>query len=68
MELTDQVRKEIDAMDYEAFLRRWRFSPVLDEMFNGASGKYFTKVMAEKKEALSYDQRFAISKRIGWEL
>ena len=67
MELTYLVKKEIDAMDYESLLQRWRFSPSSDVMFHGESGKYFLDVMNEKKEALSHDQQVAISKRIGWE-
>ena len=67
MELTDQVKKEINAMDYETLLRRWRFSPSSDVMFHGASGEYFSEVMFYKRAELSQDQQVEIYKRIGWE-
>lgn len=65
--LTDEHKTWIDAASYEDMLRRSRFSPVGDPMFQGEAGKYFAEVMAEKRLALSDAERVAASKRVGWD-
>lgn len=64
MELTQEVRDTIDAMDYESMLRKWRFAPVGDAMFSGESGDYYRKVMLEKKVLCDHVE---VSKRVGWD-
>lgn len=66
MKLSDALKQEINGMSYHAMLSRWRHSPVGDLLFQGESGDYFEKVMAEKKAALSHDEQVRTSKEIGW--
>jgi zona occludens toxin (predicted ATPase) len=60
-------KTSIDAMSYEEMLKLWRFSPLGDPLFQGETGKYFSKKMYEKKAALKDNERIAASKRVGWE-
>ena len=66
MTLTPEVKAEIDAMPLVAMLRRWRFSLAGDPMFQGEVGAYFSKVMAEKRNA-DNDEWVAASKSVGWD-
>lgn len=65
MELTDANKAHIDAMSYEGLLRQWRFSPAGNPWFEGETGEYWSKRMAELRSA-GVDQVEA-SRRIGWE-
>ena len=66
--MTDEEKKLIDSMDYEALLRRWRYAKIgEDTLFRGETGTYFAKVMFEKKDKLSPGEQVAASKRVGWE-
>lgn len=64
--LTEELKRQIDAMDYENMMRDWRFAPVGDPMFQGDSGKYYSEVMRKKRKAISDEERVDVSKRIGW--
>lgn len=66
MKLTEQVKAQIDAMNYEQLLRRWRFAPIGDPIFQGESGKYFADVMFRKKADPNTDAVRA-SKNVGWD-
>lgn len=66
MELTEEIKKEIDNMEYAQLLSKWRHSPIGDPMFQGDSGDYFAKVMREKKDSLTHENQVAISKSVGW--
>jgi hypothetical protein len=57
----------IDAASYEQLLRRWRFAPSGDPLFQGEVGEYYKKALAEAKEAVGPAEAVAASKRIGWE-
>jgi hypothetical protein len=64
----DQATKEkIDGMDYESMLRLWRNAPAGNPMFQGDTGAYFSKVMAEKRDALPEGAAVRASKNIGWD-
>jgi hypothetical protein len=63
MELTLENKKYIDSLDYRSLLSKWRFAPVGDKWFQGETGDYWGKRMAELKETVDY---VAISKEIGW--
>ena len=65
MILTDELKKQIDGMTYESMLRLNRFAPVGTPMFSTETGRYFLKVMAEKK-CDDPAAAIAASKRIGW--
>jgi hypothetical protein len=65
--MTDKTFKaEIDNMSYYDLLKRWRHSPSSDPIFQGESGKYYSKVMAEKEAELKPGEKAKISKSIGW--
>lgn len=67
MKLTDEVKKKIDLMGYEDLLSRWRFAPAGDPWFQGETGDYWSKRMAELRAAPGGDEvHVAASKRIGW--
>ena len=51
---------------YEEMLRRWRFSSVGDQAFQGETGKLFSKLLFEKKAKLSHDEQVQASKNVGW--
>jgi len=63
------MRAWIDNADYESLLRRWRFtssnSPELC-FFQGETGDYYKKIMAEKEAATPASERVRISKSLGW--
>lgn len=63
--MTGQVKLYIDSQDYEALLRRWRFAPAGDEMFQGETGEYWGKRLAELRDK-DADDAVAASKRVGW--
>lgn len=65
--ISESIKVEIDAMPYEAMLRRWRFAPVGDPIFKGEVGAYYSKVMGEKRVAAGPGAHVTASKTIGWE-
>lgn len=65
MDLTPEVKAEIDDRSHYELLSRWRFAKSGDTMFQGESGKYWGKRMAEKKEE-NPGQAVADSKALGW--
>ncbi len=65
MNLTPQNKAKIDAMTHNALLRHWRFGGVGDPWFQGETGKYWGKRMAQLK-AEDPAQAVADSKSIGW--
>ena len=66
MTLTDNLRQQIDNMDYRSMLSQWRFANIGDSMFQGESGEYFSKRMFALRDA---DPQAAVSasKSIGWD-
>jgi hypothetical protein len=59
------TRDEIDKMDYEQMLRRWRFTPSGDPTFaDSVLFEHFKQRMSELKEKCDH---VAISKRIGFD-
>lgn len=66
--MTEEERKAwIDAATYEDLLRVWRFDPTPSPWFDGEIGKHFSRVIEEKRQALSHEDRVAASKRVGWD-
>jgi hypothetical protein len=65
MELTEKNKEHIDSLSYEGLLSRWRFASAGDPWFQGETGKYWGKRMAELREAGA--DHVGASKRIGWE-
>jgi len=56
----------IDNASYEDLLQKWRYAPVGNEIFQGETGEYYSKVMAEKR-AKTDDNGVSASKSVGWE-
>ena len=50
--MTNDQKKWIDNASYTALLYKWRFAPSGDPMFQGDTGDYYAKVMAEKKKTV----------------
>ena len=58
------TKEEIDKMDYEQMLRKWRFAPSGDPTFTDTEMyEYFRKRMQGLKEKCDHVE---ISKRVGW--
>jgi hypothetical protein len=66
-EMSAQDKKWIDEASYEQLLRRWRFAPTGDGMFQGATGIYYQQVLDRKRKEISVDEHVRISKVIGWD-
>ncbi len=64
MNLTDGNKAFIDSHPYDELLRKWRFAPAGDPWFQGETGDYWKKRMAELR-AQGADHVGA-SKRLGW--
>ena len=64
--MTPDQKKWIDTADFEALLRRWRFAPGGDPIFQGTAGAYYQTRMNKLRND---DPEGAIlaSKRIGWD-
>ena len=65
--MTVDQKDRIDVMDYRSMLRLWRFAPDGDPLFQGDAGKYFAKVIQEKREKVGNAAHVAASKSIGWQ-
>jgi len=63
VDLTDEVKEKIDSLSYAQLLSRWRFSPSGDPWFQGETGEYWGKRMAELRDTVDH---VSISKQIGW--
>jgi hypothetical protein len=63
--MTSEEKLWIDNATYEQLLHRWRFSPNGDKIFIGESGKYYTKVLTDRRGE-NPEEHVRISKRIGW--
>lgn len=65
MDLTAENKAYIDSLSHYGLLERWRNAPVGDSWFQGDTGTYWGKRMAELK---SQDNAGAVrdSKDIGW--
>lgn len=67
MDLTPENKQRIDSLSYEHLLRRWRFAPVGDPWFQGETGEYWGKRMAEMRdEPGGHERHVAASKSIGF--
>ena len=65
--MTEPEKNWIDSSSYEGLLARWRNAPVGDPIFQGDTGKYYSKVMAHKRKQVGGAGAVAASKRIGWD-
>lgn len=49
MDLTPELKAEIDAKSHYELFERWHFAPCGDKMLQGESGKYWGKRMEEMR-------------------
>lgn len=61
-----EMKEWIDSTSYEELLRKWRFAPDGDEIFQDEIGVYYSEAMAKKKTEIGYEAAAIVSKRIGW--
>ena len=68
MELTPKNKEYIDSLTYEQLLSHWRFAPVGDEWFQGATGEYWGTRMRELRTQPGGQEEYVrTSKFLGWE-
>jgi hypothetical protein len=65
--MSESDKAWIDAASYEDLLRRWRFAPLGDPVFQGETGQHYIKVMGTKKREVGQGGHVAASKAIGWD-
>jgi len=68
-QLTDEMKKKIDDMSYQAMLAKWRFAPIGDPFFrHGPVFDYFNVRMQKlRAEDEGQERHVAASKAIGWD-
>ena len=54
MELTKENKQYIDSMSYMSLLSQWRYSPVGNPWFQGETGDYWSKRMAELRDTVDH--------------
>ncbi len=64
--MTEETKKMIDEMSFETMMRKWRRLPIGDPLFQNDTGKYFSRIMAEKRKKIGVAAYVATSKRVGW--
>ncbi len=62
--MTDEQKRWVDQASYRQLLERWRYAPAGDPMFQGDTGDYYAKVMAEQKSLVGQEEHVSISKAI----
>ena len=64
--MKEEIKNQIDNMDFESMVLLWRYAPVGHPMFQGEVGVYYVKVMREKGAKISESEKVAASKSVGW--
>lgn len=64
--MTPDQKHWIDNASYEQLLRKNRFAPIGDPMFQGICGDYFLTVMRQRRGEVGHENAVASSKFIGW--
>jgi hypothetical protein len=64
MNLTPELKKQIDEMSLYDMLYKWRYAPIGDSIFQDESGEYYSTIMNKKKKD-DPDCWCAASKRMG---
>lgn len=62
----DNMKRWIDSATYGQLLRKWWFATAGDPFFQGEIGQYYSKVMAERRDA-DPGEHVRSSKHIGWD-
>lgn len=66
--MTEEEKRWIDNASYEDLLRKWRFAPSGNPMFQGDTGAHYLSVMSQKRAEVGNDEATRVSKLIGWDL
>ena len=67
MDLTPENKERIDSMSYTSLLSRWRSASIGSPWFQGETGDYWSKRMAElRNQPGGNDRHVSASKTIGW--
>jgi hypothetical protein len=56
----------IDNASYEELLRRWRFGPMGDEIFQSKMGEYYQAKLEERRQEVGDEVAAKVSKLVGW--
>lgn len=64
--MTPEQKAWIDQASYKELLAKWRFEPMGSPLFQDEAGRYFARVMEEKRAAAPLEA-VAASKSIGWD-
>jgi hypothetical protein len=62
--IDSNVKDWIDNSSYETLLKKWRYAPVGSPYFQGETGDYYAKIMAEKRDAVGDEAAVRASKNI----
>jgi hypothetical protein len=65
VKLTPENKAHIDGLSHRELLRRWRFAPFGDPWFQGETGTYWGRRLAELQDA-DPAAHTAASKSVGW--
>ena len=63
--MKEEIKKQIDDMDYRSMLSLWRNAPSGHPMFQGDVGDYYSEIMKKKREEVGNAAHVAVSKSIG---
>ena len=50
--MTEEQKTWIDNASYEELLRKWRFGPAGDPIFEGDTGKHYGEIIAKRKNEI----------------
>jgi hypothetical protein len=64
--MDDEIKNWIDNASYEQLLSKWRMASAGSPFFQGETGDYYSKVMAEKRKSVGNAEHVRASKSIGW--
>lgn len=64
--MNEKQKEWIDNASYEDLLRRWRFAPLGDTIFQEESGKYYVLKIGSKRIEIGNNAHVAASRKIGW--
>ena len=59
-----EQKEWIDKASYYELLKKWRFAPIGDRIFQGELGNYYSDVMAAKRDRCP--DPVMVSKLVGW--
>ena len=61
---TEDMKKWIDEASYTELLRKWRYAQIGELFFQGEMGKYYGKVLSQKRNEVGADEHVRTSKAI----